>query len=33
LVERLDPGLLDDEPLLRVYFDAAKEHLAEDRIQ
>ena len=28
LAARLDPMQLEDEPLLRVYFDAAKDHLA-----
>jgi hypothetical protein len=27
LVERLDPALLDEEPLVRVYLDAARERL------
>jgi hypothetical protein len=33
LAARLDPALFDEEPLIRVYFDAAKEHLARPNTQ
>ena len=33
LIERLDSGLFDEEPLLRIYLEAAKAHLAEAKIQ
>ncbi len=31
--ERLDPGLFDEEPLIGIYFEAAKTHLAESATQ